>query len=155
MGIVVYAEALMRLSTKGRYGVRLMFDLAVHGGEQPVTLKEIAARQEISEKYLSNLIPLLRNAGLVHSVRGSQGGYTLGRPLHEITLKDILVVLEGSMCLVECTEKPTLCQRSDNCFVRDVWSEVTGKMLESLESFTLESMVERGNLKDTVPDYNI
>jgi DNA-binding IscR family transcriptional regulator len=79
----------------------------------------------------------------------------LGRPLHEITLKDILIVLEGSMCLVECTEKPMLCQRSEDCSVRDVWSEVTGKMLESLESFTLETMVERRNLKDTVPDYNI
>ena len=134
----------MKLSTKGRYGVRLMFDLAVHTGDQPVTLKDIAARQEISEKYLSNLIPLLRNAGLVHSVRGSQGGYTLGRPPNEITLKDILVVLEGSMCLVECTEKPMLCQRSEDCFVRDIWAEVTEKMLESLESFTLESMVEKG-----------
>jgi Rrf2 family protein len=132
-----------------------MFDLAQHEGEDPVTLREIAARQEISEKYLSNLIPLLRNAGLVHSVRGSQGGYTLARPPGEITLKDILLVLEGSMCLVECTEKPLICQRSDDCFVRDVWSEVTGKMLEALESFTLETMVERGNRKDSVPDYNI
>jgi Rrf2 family protein len=155
MGIIDYSEAQMKLSTKGRYGVRLMFDLALHTGNEPVTLKEIATRQGISEKYLSNLIPLLKNAGLVHSVRGSQGGYTLGRPLSEITLKDILVVLEGSMCLVECTEQPTLCRRSDDCFVREVWSEVTGKMLDSLESFTLESMVEKRNLKDTVADYSI
>ena len=145
----------MKLSTKGRYGVRLMLDLALHEGTEPVVLKDIAARQEISEKYLSNLIPLLRNAGLVHSVRGSQGGYTLARLPREITLKDILLVLEGSMCLVECTERPLICQRSDDCFVRDVWSEVTEKMLEALESFTLETMVERRNSKDTIPDYNI
>jgi Rrf2 family protein len=132
-----------------------MFDLAIHAGEDPITLKDIAARQEVSEKYLSNLIPLLKNAGLVNSVRGSQGGYSLARLPSEITLKDILLVLEGSMCLVECTEKPMLCQRSEDCLAREVWSEVTGKMLEALESFTLETMVERRNLRNTAPSYCI
>ena len=145
----------MKLSTKGRYGVRLMFDLALHVGDGPVTLKDIAARQEISEKYLSNLIPLLKNAGFVHSVRGSQGGYTLARPPRDITLKDILLALEGSMCLVECTEKPLLCQRSEECLMRDVWSEVTGKMLDALESFTLEGLMERQKLKRSVLSYSI
>src|SRR5208337_2269367 len=145
----------MKLSTRGRYGVRLMLDLALHEGDGPVTLKDIAARQEISEKYLSNLIPLLKNAGFVHSVRGSQGGYTLARPPRDITLKDILLVLEGSMCLVECTEKPMLCQRSGDCLVRDVWSEVTGKMFEALESFTLESLIERQKLRTSAPSYSI
>jgi len=145
----------MKLSTKGRYGVRLMLDLALHAGEEPVTLKDIAARQEISEKYLSNIIPLLKNAGLVHSVRGSQGGYALAKPVSEITLKDILLVLEGSMCLVECTEKPVLCQRSEKCLVREVWSEVTGKMIDALQSYTLEGMVERKNLMNTAPYYDI
>jgi len=145
----------MKLSTKGRYGVRLMFDLALHAGEAPVTLKEIAARQEISEKYLSNLISLLKNAGFVHAVRGSQGGYSLAKPPREITLKDILLVMEGSICLAECTEKPLLCQRSEDCFVRDVWSEVTDKMLEALESFNLETMVGRRNNKNTSPCYSI
>ncbi|MGA2937442.1 MAG: Rrf2 family transcriptional regulator [Syntrophobacteraceae bacterium] len=145
----------MKLSTKGRYGVRLMFDLALHAGDGPVALKDIAARQEISEKYLSNLIPLLKNAGFVHSVRGSQGGYTLARPPRDVTLKDILLVLEGSMCLVECAEKPLLCQRSEDCLMRDVWSEVTGKMLEALESFTLEALTERQKLKTRVLSYSI
>jgi Rrf2 family protein len=145
----------MKLSTKGRYGVRLMFDLALHVGDGPVTLKDIAARQEISEKYLSNLIPLLRNAGFVHSVRGSQGGYTLARPPRDVTLKDILLVLEGSMCLVECAEKPLICQRSEDCLMRDVWSEVNGKMLEALESFTLEGLMERQKLKTNVLSYSI
>ena len=70
-------------------------------------------------------------------------------------MKDILLVLEGSMCLVECTEKPMLCQRSEDCLAREVWSEVTGKMLEALESFTLETMVERRNLRNTAPSYCI
>ena len=145
----------MKLSTKGRYGVRLMFDLAQRTGDAPVTLKEIAARQEISEKYLSNLIPLLKNAGLVQSFRGPQGGYSLAKPPREITLKEILLVLEGSLSLVECTEKPILCQRSEDCLAREIWSEVTGKMLEALESYTLETMVERRNLKTTAPSYSI
>ena len=145
----------MKLSTKGRYGVRLMFDLALHAGYGPVTLKDIAARQEISEKYLSNLILVLKNAGFVHSVRGSQGGYTLARPPRDITLKEILLVLEGSMCLVECSEKPLLCQRSEECLMRDVWSEVTGKMLDALESFTLEGLMERQKLKRRVLSYCI
>jgi len=132
-----------------------MLDLALHAGEEPVTLKDIAARQEISEKYLSNIIPLLKTAELVHSVRGSQGGYALAKPVSEITLKDILLVLEGSMCLVECTEKPVLCQRSEKCLVREVWSEVTGKMIDALQSYTLEGMVERKNLMNTAPYYDI
>lgn len=145
----------MKLSTKGRYGVRLLFDLALQAADGPVALKDIAARQEISEKYLSNLIPLLKNAGFVHSVRGSQGGYTLARPPRDITLKDILLVLEGPMCLVECTEKPLLCQRSEDCLMREVWSEVTGKMLDALESLTLEALMERQKLKTSVPSYSI
>ena len=135
--------------------MRLMLDLALHEGEGPVLLREIAKRQEISEKYLSNLIPLLRNAGFVHSVRGSQGGYTLARPPRDVTLKDILLVLEGSMCLVECAEKPLICQRSEDCLMRDVWSEVNGKMLEALESFTLEGLMERQKLKTNVLSYSI
>jgi Rrf2 family transcriptional regulator, cysteine metabolism repressor len=145
----------MKLSTKGRYGVRLMFDLAINAGNGPVSLKDIAARQEISEKYLSNIIPPLKNAGLLRSTRGAQGGYVLARDPREITLKDILLVLEGPMCLVECTEQPELCKRADDCLVRDIWSEVTGKMLEALDAFTLESMVEKQKLREHVPSYDI
>lgn len=145
----------MKLSTKGRYGVRLMFDLAMHEGNGPVVLKDIAERQGISEKYLSNLIPLLKNAGLVNAARGSHGGYSLAKPTREITMKDILLVLEGSICLVDCTEKPLVCERSNDCLVREIWSEVTGKMLAALESFTLESMLERYNFKKRVLSYSI
>ncbi len=145
----------MRLSTRGRYGVRLMLDLAAHAGNGPVTMKDIAARQEISEKYLSNLIPALKNAGLVHSVRGSRGGFILARSPREITMKDILLVLEGPMCLVQCTEEPQVCHRSDTCAVRDIWSEVTARMLAPLESFTLASMMERQKLKEEIVSYII
>ena len=133
----------MKLSTKGRYGVRLMFDLAVHYGQGAVVLKDVAARQDISEKYLWHLVNPLKNAGLIHSTRGAHGGYTLARPPAEITLKDILTILEGPMCLVECTEAPSLCERSNGCIAREVWAEVTSKMLEALDAFSLESMVEK------------
>jgi len=135
--------------------VRLMLDLALRAGNAPVSLKEIAARQEISEKYLSNLIPSLKNAGLVHSVRGSHGGYVLARGLGEITLKDILLALEGPMCLVECTERPELCHRSGDCLVRDIWAEVTGGMLDTLQSFSLESMVQKQAQRECAPAYSI
>lgn len=145
----------MKLSTKGRYGVRLMLDLAVNAGNGPVSLKEIAARQEISEKYLSNIIPPLKNAGLIRSTRGAQGGYVLAKDPREITLKEILLVLEGPMCMVECTEKPEVCKRADECLVRDIWAEVTVKMLEALDAFTLESMVEKQKFREHVPSYDI
>ena len=145
----------MKLSTKGRYGVRLMLDLAVHAGNGPVSLRDIAARQEISEKYLSNIIPPLKSAGLLRAARGARGGYVLARSPREITLKDILLVLEGPMCLVECTEQPELCVRSDDCLVRDIWAEVAGKMLEALDSFTLESMIEKKKQREHIPCYDI
>ncbi len=145
----------MKLSTRGRYGVRLMFDLALNGGNGPVSLKDIAARQEISEKYLSNLIPPLRSSGLINSVRGSQGGYVLGRDPREITLKDILLVLEGPMHLVECAGQPEVCSRSTDCLVRDVWSEVGTKMLDALASTTIASMAEKQKQREEVPSYSI
>ena len=133
----------MKLSTKGRYGVRLMLDLAIHYGGGAVVLKDVAARQDISEKYLWHLVNPLKNAGLIHSTRGAHGGYTLARSPREISLRDILTVLEGPMCLVECTESPSLCDRSESCIAREVWAEVTATMLEALDGFTLEQMVER------------
>ncbi len=145
----------MKLSTKGRYGVRLMFDLALHTGNGPITLKDIAARQEISEKYLSNIIPPLKSAGLIHAVRGAQGGYVLARQPRDVTLKDILLVLEGPMCLAECAEQPQLCSRSETCLVRDIWAEVNGKMLAALDSVTLESMVERQKNREQVLSFSI
>lgn len=145
----------MKLSTKGRYGVRLMFDLALHHGEGPVTLKDVAKRQGISEKYLWHLIPPLKNAGLITATRGAHGGYVLAKPPHLITLKETLQVVEGSMCLVDCTDQPSLCQRSGSCVAREVWAEVTDRMLQALASFTLEDMVEKQKVKQEVASYSI
>ena len=145
----------MKLSTKGRYGVRLMFDLALHYGEGTVSLKDVAKRQGISEKYLWHLIPPLKNACLITATRGAHGGYVLAKPPHLISLKEILLVLEGSMNLVECTEQPSLCQRSSNCVAREIWAEVTDRMLQALASFTLEEMLEKQKVKQEVITYSI
>jgi len=137
----------MRLSTRGRYGVRLMLDLALHHGEGPVLLREIADRQGISEKYLWQLINPLKMAGLVGSQRGAHGGYTLGKAPENISLKEILQVLEGPLCLVDCVDDPSFCDRSPSCITRDVWGEASKNMQQTLEGTTLAAMVERQEMK--------
>jgi len=124
-----------------------MLDLALHYGEGPVFLKDIAGRQEISEKYLWHLIVPLKTARLINSTRGSHGGYVLAKQPSEITLKDIVHVLEGPLCLVECVDNPSICNRAQTCAARDVWCEVSGKILQTLNSITLEEMVERQKSK--------
>lgn len=137
----------MKLSTKGRYGVRLMLDLAAHYGERPVLLREIAQREDISEKYLWHLINPLKSAGLINSTRGAHGGYTLSKAPSEISVKDIFEVVEGPLCLVDCVEKPSTCKRSDFCIARDLWGETSKVLAETLAKTSLASLVERQKAK--------
>ena len=137
----------MKLSTKGRYGVRLMIDLAAHYGEGPVLLREIAKREEISEKYLSNLVNPLKAMGLVEATRGVHGGYVLGKAPAGITMKEIIEVLEGPLCLVDCVEKPAACTRVPFCIARDLWSEAAQGMSQILEKYTLADMAVRQKAK--------
>jgi Rrf2 family protein len=133
----------MKLSTRGRYGVRLMLELALHYGEGPILLKDIAERQGISEKYLWQLINPLKTTGLVNSQRGAHGGYVLGKAPEAISLKTILQILEGTLCLVDCVDNPSLCERSLSCISRDIWGEASKNMQQTLEDTTLAAMVER------------
>jgi len=133
----------MKLSTRGRYGVRLMLDLALHEGDGAIFLREIAQRQEISEKYLWQLINPLKAAGMINSMRGARGGYVLAKKPAEINLKQILTILEGSLCLVDCVKTPSGCDRSPACITRDIWGEASQAILGVLESMTLAKMVER------------
>jgi Rrf2 family protein len=133
----------MKLSTRGRYGVRLMLELALHYGEGPIMLKDIAERQGISEKYLWQLINPLKTTGLVNSLRGSRGGYALGKAPEAISLKAILQILEGPLCLVDCVDNPELCKRSPSCISRDIWGEASKNMQQTLQDTTLAAMVER------------
>jgi Rrf2 family protein len=137
----------MKLSTRGRYGVRLMLELALQYGKGPVLLKDIAGRQGISEKYLWQLINPLKTAGLVGSLRGAYGGYVLGKTPEEITLNEILRILEGPLCLVDCVEDPSSCERSPSCISRDIWGEAAQGMQRTLAETTLAAMVERQKRK--------
>ena len=137
----------MKLSTRARYGVRLMLALAVNYGNGPVYLKDIARGEEISEKYLSLIIIPLRTAGLVISTRGAYGGYNLAREPSQITLKEVVDVLEGEPCLVDCVRDPSLCPRVSTCVTREIWSLLGGKISEVLESITLHDLVRMNGEK--------
>ena len=138
----------MKLSTKGRYATRAMMDLARHYTEGLVLLRDIAERQDISERYLEHLFLSLKAAGLVKSVRGARGGFTLTSPPAETKLIDILRVSEGPMSVVECTVNPESCPRSMRCAMRDVWSELQEAMNGVLKSMTLQDLVDRQVNKD-------
>ncbi|TYP59900.1 RrF2 family transcriptional regulator [Thermosediminibacter litoriperuensis] len=134
----------MKLSTKGRYGLKAMFDLAVNYGEGPIPLKSIADRQNISEHYLEQLMMILRKAGLVKSVRGAQGGYMLARKPAEITVGDVLRVLEGPIGLVDCVleQDPLECDKAENCIMRIVWEKIRDSMVAAMDSITLQDMCD-------------
>ena len=138
----------MKLSTKGRYGLRALLDLALHQGEGLILLKDIARRQEVSLPYLEHLITPLMAAGLVRSTRGARGGVSLLKPPSDIKLSEIVQLLEGSIALVDCINNPELCQRSGFCVTRNVWSEMRKAMIQVLDSTTLQDLVERQKRKD-------
>jgi Rrf2 family protein len=137
----------MKLSTRARYGVRLMIALAVRYGQGPVYLKDIARTEEISEKYLSLIIIPLRSAGLVNSSRGAHGGYSLARNPSRITLQEIIGVLEGDPSLVECVKNPSVCRRVSTCVSHDLWTLLNKKISDVLSSITLDTLVEMKNEK--------
>jgi len=133
----------MRLSTRSRYGVRLMLALAVNKQKKPVFLKDIAGSEEISEKYLSQIIIPLKAKGLVTTFRGAHGGYLLSKPASEISLRDIIEPLEGDLCLVDCVNNPGVCDRSNECATREVWDELSSLLLNFLDTFTLEDLINK------------
>ncbi|MFY9397301.1 MAG: Rrf2 family transcriptional regulator [Desulfomonilia bacterium] len=146
----------MKITTRSRYGVRLMLELARNFEKGQVLLKDIARNEEISEKYLSLIIIPLRTAGLVQSTRGAHGGYSLTRPPEEITLKDIVQVLEGGISLVDCVVNSSSCSRSQTCVSRDVWSIVSERISQTLESISLGDLLAKTREKaDSAPVYHI
>jgi len=137
----------MKLSTRTRYGTRLMLSLALHHGGGPVDVKGIAQLEEISEKYLGQIIIPLKNSGLVRAFRGAHGGYTLSREPKAITLFDIADVLEGGFDLVECLSDPSKCKRFSTCVTSQVWGNVRDAMVRELKSVTLQDLVEQFKAK--------
>ena len=138
----------MKISTKIRYGARAMLELASHYGEGPIELKEIAKKENISLKYLEQVINPLRAAGLVKSIRGSKGGYSLAKPPSDICLYDVVETLEGPLNLLECLRDPKVCQKVPSCVTRDIWEEVSEAISKIFYSVTLEEMVNRKRDKE-------
>ena len=138
----------MKLSTRGRYVTRALLDLALHHEEEPVLLKDIAQRQQISLRYLEHLITPLVAAGMVRSARGPRGGVWLTKPPEEIRLSEVIQLLEGSMAPVECVNNPEICARSELCVTRDIWGELKKAIDGVLESTTLQDLVERQKRKE-------
>lgn len=133
---------LMLVSTKGRYALRTMVDLALHADGDPVKIKDIAKRQEISGKYLEQIISILSRAGYVRSIRGNQGGYYLSRPASEYTVGMILRVTEGSLAPVDClTGEENPCSRQQACVTLRLWKELDESIRHVVDHYTLEDLV--------------
>ena len=131
----------LKLSTRSRYGTRLMVDMAQHYEQGPIHLRAIAKRQSISLKYLEQIIIPLKKANYVKSVRGKMGGHMLAKSPDEITVGEIVSLLEGGLRLTDCTGNPEVCARSPTCLVRLLWKEVTEAIQEKLDSITLAGLL--------------
>lgn len=136
----------MKVSTKGRYGLRAMLDLALNdNGGEAVCVHSISQRQNISESYLEQLVRKLRKAGLIESVRGAGGGYRLARPAADISVGDILKACEGSIKAVTCglDDTPFSCGQQDRCATKIVWDRVNDAIEGAVDSISLEQLVEK------------
>jgi Rrf2 family iron-sulfur cluster assembly transcriptional regulator len=130
----------MRLTTKGRFAVTAMLDLAMHGGKRPVTLAGISERQSISLSYLEQLFGKLRRHTLVESVRGPGGGYTLARELEKVSVADIVTAVDEPLDATQCGGKEN-CKDEQRCMTHDLWSTLNDKMYEYLDSVKLSDLV--------------
>ncbi|HUT44942.1 MAG TPA: Rrf2 family transcriptional regulator [Sedimentisphaerales bacterium] len=144
----------MKLSTRTRYAVRAIIELAQKGDNKPLQLKIIAQRQGISIKYLEQLMAVLRSGGFVRSVRGSKGGYVLAKAPDQIKLNDVLHCLEGPVATVECVDDEDCCTRSADCAARSLWMQVAQAIEKVLQSVTLQDLVDRANNGNKL-DYQI
>ncbi|NLW22352.1 MAG: Rrf2 family transcriptional regulator [Tissierellia bacterium] len=136
----------MRLSTRGRYGLKAMFQLALHYGEGPIPLNTIASEHDLSENYLEQLVSALRKAGLLNSVRGAQGGYMLAKDPKDITVGNILRVLEGDIAPADCVIDDTSgCDKEEGCVTKLVWMRIRDSINEVIDSISLQDMVDEQN----------
>lgn len=131
----------MKLSTKGRYGVKAMVELAIHYGAEPISIKTISVSQGISEYYLEQLFSPLRKANLIKSIRGAQGGYVLNKEPKDITIADIINVLEGPIEISGCVEGE-VCDNEDGCATKLLWERIKNSIDEVMDSTTLQDIVD-------------
>ncbi len=142
----------MKLSTRTRYGTRALLELALHHGEKPVFLKDIARKQQLSLAYLEHLVTPLIAGGIIRSMKGPRGGVTLAKKPEEITLSEVAQLLEGSVAPVACVDHPEVCKRAGDCVTREIWSKMKDAMDGVLESTTLQTLVEKERKKARTED---
>ena len=148
----------MKLSTKGRYGLKAMFDLALNDGSGPISLTSISQRQGISIHYLEQLVSPLRKAGLLKSVRGAQGGYLLAKQPRDISVREILELLEGPLAPAACViEGESSCDHSDFCASRMIYDRIYASINEVVDNISLQDMLDEQyrNLQDSISDMNM
>lgn len=147
---------VMKLSTRSRYGLSFMLELAKHYGEGPIFLRDIARKHKLSLKYLGNLILPLKTAGLINSVRGAHGGYLLAKKPAEISLLDLVEALEGSLSLVDCVGDPGICKKADHCVNRAVWADLSRAVVDKLRGQSLSGVLEmQKSMHQKQPFYQI
>ena len=140
----------VKLSTKGRYGLRALIDLAQYSEQTPVSITSISSRQDLSERYLEQLMSMLKKSGLVSSVRGAGGGYILAKDMREISVGDILRALEGSLEPVECPglEPDGECKAADSCVTKYVWQRINESISRTVDEIMLDQLVEESRKKN-------
>ncbi len=141
----------MKISAKTRYGLRILLDIAMHGSDKPRTIRDIAANQQISEKFISPLVVTLRRAGMLRSIRGVAGGLQLDKDPQLISLLDISDAMDGEIFLLGCLKDPASCPRRSRCVTALVWNDVNESFREKLRSITLQSIIDqyiRGKLNE-------
>jgi Rrf2 family transcriptional regulator, cysteine metabolism repressor len=132
----------MKLSTRSRYGVRALLELAINYSKGPLQIKTIADREKISNKYLEQIVAVLKTSGLVLSVRGPKGGYILAKPPEEIKLSDVFVVLEGPLTTFDCLIDKSYCTRCGDCLTKNIWLKMQEAINDVLTSITLKDMAD-------------
>ena len=140
----------MKISTKGRYGLRALIDVAVHSEKEASSISAIATRENLSESYLEQLMAKLKKAGLVTSIRGAQGGYILAKPADEISVGDILRALEGDLTPVDCPEiiEDGACSGADICVTKYVWKKINDSINQTVDEMKLSALLEESKKKN-------
>lgn len=145
----------MKISTKGRYGLEALLDIAIFGNGDSVSLKTISGRQNISQKYLEHIFITLKKNKIVESIRGGQGGYKLAKPLDKTTVGDILRALEGPLSPVKClADENKKCEVYDKCVTRDIWDGIKNALDKTVDGITLKDLVEEYNRLNSQDMYN-
>jgi len=144
----------MKISTRTRYGIRAMLELAANYNTGPLQIRLIAQRQNISVKYLEQLMAILKSAGFIRSVRGTKGGYLLAKPPGRISINDLFAVLEGPIVTVECVENQSYCAKVADCTARVLWAQLQEALQSTLQAVTLQDLLD-GARERVALDYQI